>query len=231
MQPHHHLHLATDFIWLGLLLTQLILVTRGGYASHRTIGLAVLALAPLLVATTAMLSVRSAHKGVVSGEGDFLIIQNVGVTLELALMIYLAFLLKKHRRLHGSLLMSTAILFMGIALFFALISFAPPFRIEGPETFYRFQTAAMTGQAICLAVGALFFLRDRNSGWPFLAAALCFPLNEAIRALLTRYDLIDPLTAFVGSLSQPLTFLAGFALLFALLASTVLPGARQSRIA
>lgn len=230
-QPHHHLHLATDFIWLGLLLAQLILVTRGGYASHRTIGLAVVLIAPLLVATTAMLSVRSARKGVVSGEGDFLIIQNVGVTLELALIICLAFLRKKHRRLHGSLLMSTAILFMGIALFFALISFAPPFRIEGPETFHRFQTAAMTGQAICLAIGVLFFLRDRKNGWPFLVAALCFPLNEAIRALLTRYDLIDPLTEFIGSMSQPLTFLASFALLFALLASTALPGARQPRIA
>ncbi|PZQ65140.1 MAG: hypothetical protein DI570_02675 [Phenylobacterium zucineum] len=213
------------------MLTQLTLIARGAYGAHRTIGLAVVVLAPLLIATTAMFSVRSANKGVVSGEGDFLVIQNVGVTLELALIICLAFLLKKHRRLHGSLLMSTAILFMGIALFFALISFAPPFRIEGPETFYRFQTAAMTGQAICLAVGVLFFLRDRRNGWPFLVAALCFPMNEAIRALLTRYDLIDPLTAFVGSLSQPLTFLASFAMLFALLASTALPGGRQTRIA
>src|SRR5688500_789030 len=68
-QPHHHLHLATDFIWLGLLLIQLTLIARGSYASHRKVGLAVLVAAPVLVATTAMLSVHSAHKGVVSGEG------------------------------------------------------------------------------------------------------------------------------------------------------------------
>jgi hypothetical protein len=230
-QPHHHLHLATDFIWLGLLLTQLTLMARGSYAAHRNVGLAVLLVGPLLVATTAMLSVLSAHKGVVSGDGDFLIVQNVMVTFELGVLIGLAFLLKKRRKLHGALLMSTAILFMGIALFFALISFAPPFKIEGPETFYRFQTAGIAGQVICLAVGLLFFIRDWRNGWPFLAAALCFPLNDAIRLLLARFGLVDPLTEIVGSMSQPLTFAAAFALLFSLLAATALPAARQPRAA
>lgn len=229
-QPHHHLHLATDFIWLGLLLTQLTLIARGSYASHRKVGLAVLVVAPLLVATTAMLSVHSAHKGVVSGEGDFLIVQNVMGTLELGLIICLAFLLKSRRQLHGALLMSTAILFIGIALFFVLISFAPPFKIEGPETFYRFQTAAMTGQSICLAVGLLFFIRDRRNGWPYLVPGLCFFLNAAIGALLTRFDLIDPLTEIVGSMSQPLTFFATFVLMFSLLAATVLPTVRQPQV-
>jgi hypothetical protein len=228
-QPHHHLHVVTAFVWLGLLLFQLTQIARGNYRQHRRVGLAVLVIAPLLVATGAMLSVHSAHRGIVSGEGDFLIVQNVGVTIELGIFVFLAFFLKSRRKLHGSLLLATAILFLGIALFFALISFAPPFRIEGPETFYRFQTAAMTGQAICLAVGLAFFLRDRRNGWPFLLAGACFPLNEAIRALLTRRGLIDPLTEFVGSLSQPLTFVATFALLLAGLAATALPAARRPR--
>jgi hypothetical protein len=228
-QPHHHLHIATAFVWMGLVLTQLNLIESGSYQMHRKVGLAVLVAGPLLFATTATLSVHSAHQGLVSGEGDFLIIQNVMVTLETGLFIVLAFLLKYRRKLHGSLLLSTTILFMGIALFFALISFVPQFRIEGPETFYRFQTAAMTGQIICLAVGALFFIRDRKNGWPYLAAALCFLLNEAIRALLTSAGLIDPLTEVVGSMSQPLTFIASFVLLFSLLAVTTLPTVRQAR--
>lgn len=228
-QPHHHLHLATDFIWLGLLLAQLTLIAKGSFASHRKVGLAVLVFAPLLVATTAMLSVHSAHKGVVSGKGDFLIVQNVMVTLELGLIICLAFLLKNRRQLHGSLLMSTAILFMGIALFFALISFAPPFKIEGPETFYRFQTAAITGQVICLAVGLLLFLRDRRNGWPFLLAGFCFLLNEAIRSLLEGLGLIDALTKLVGSMSPALTFAVTFALLLSVLAATALPKVRRAQ--
>src|SRR5688572_10321646 len=74
-QPHHHLHITTVFIWIGLLLTQLTLMARGSYQMHSKVGLAVLVGGPLLVATTAMLSVHSAHKGLVSGEGDFLIVQ------------------------------------------------------------------------------------------------------------------------------------------------------------
>ena len=228
-QPHHHLHVVTAFIWMGLLLTQLRLVDQGSRKTHRKLGLSVLAAAPLLVATTAMLSVHSAHRGLVSGEGDFLIVQNVMGTIWLALLILLAFVFKKRRKLHSAFLLSTLLLFMGIASFFALISFAPPFRIEGPETFYRFQTAAMTGQALTLAAGLLLFARDVRNGWPFLFAPLSFGLNEAIRVALTQRGLIDPLTETVGGLSQPLTFIGSFALLLSLLAATVRPTAARRR--
>lgn len=219
-QPHHHLHVATNFIWLGLLLFQLTQIARGRFATHRKAGLAVLVVGPMLVATTAMLSVHSAHKGLVSGSGDFLIVQNVMVTLELGLFILLAFVVKKHRKLHASFLLSTAILFLGIALFFALISFVPQFKIEGPETFDRFQTAGMTGQAICIAVGFVYFIKDVRNGWPFLLAGLFHSMNEGIKSLLTSLNLIDPMTEFVGSMSQPYTFVGSFAVLVSLLAAT-----------
>ncbi|HET7710021.1 MAG TPA: hypothetical protein VFK50_10925, partial [Sphingomicrobium sp.] len=228
-QPHHFLHIATAFIWMSLLLAQLILIARRSYRTHRTVGLAVLVAGPLLFATTAMLAVHSAHKGMVSGEGDFMIVQNVMGSFELGLIIFLAFLLKRRRKLHGSLLLSTTIMFMGIALFFALTSFAPPFRVDGPETFYRFQMAGAAGQVTCLAVGVMFFIRDPRNGWPFLAAAFCFPFNDALYSLLARLELIDPLTALVGSMSQPLTFIATFMLLFSLLLATALPAVRQPR--
>ena len=228
-QPHHHLHVATAFVWMGLLLVQLRLVDKGSRRTHRKLGLIVLGAAPLLVATTSMLSVHSAHGGLVSGEGDFLIVQNVMGTIWLALLIVLAFVFRKRRKLHAALLLSTLLLFMGIASFFALISFAPPFRIEGPETFYRFQTAAITGQAITLLVGILFFVRDMRNGWPFLLAPLSFLANEAIRVLLTSGGLIDPLTSLVGGMSQPLTFVVTFALLSAVLTTIALPTARSPR--
>jgi len=219
----HHLHVVTNAVWLGLLFYQLRLIGSARFGDHRRAGLAVLGLAPLLVATTALLSVRSALKGVVSGEGDFLIIQNVGVTLELAVLIFLAFVVRKRRKLHAAFMMSTCIMFMGIALFFTLISFVPLFRIEGPETFYRFGTAAITGQAICLVVALVFVARDFRNGWPLALAAAFFLLNEAIRSSLDKNKLIAPLTEFVGSMNQPLTFIGTFAVMFALLAATALP--------
>jgi hypothetical protein len=217
---HHHLHVITNFIWLALLAAQLYLVANDRRQQHRTVGLAVLVVAPLLFATTALLSVHSAHKGIVSGRGDFLIIQNVGVTLELGLLMLLALLLRKRRKLHGAFLLGTAMLFLGIALFFAMIAFVPAFEIQGPETFHRFGQAAATGSAICLAIGALFVIKDRRNNWPMLLAAAFFSLNEAIKAVLTKNGLIDPLTQFVGSLSQPMTFAVSFVLLFALLGAT-----------
>lgn len=177
-------------------------------------------MAPLLVATTALLSVHSAHKGVVSGQGDFLIVQNVMGTLELALLVLLAFVLRKRRKLHGSLLLGTAMLFMGIALFFSLISFVPAFRIEGPETFYRFETAAAASRYVCLVVGFLFFIRDFRNGWPLLLAGSFFSLNESIKSFLNERGLIQPLTEFVGSMSPSFTFIGTAVVLFALLAAT-----------
>ncbi|MFY2763915.1 hypothetical protein [Arenimonas sp. MALMAid1274] len=217
---HHHLHVATVVAWLVLLSCQLWMAGRARLQQHRRIGLAVFVAGPLLVATTALLSVHSAYKGLVSGQGDFLIVQNVMGTLELAFLIVAAFVVKKRRVLHGSFLLSTGILFMGIALFFALIGFVPAFRIDGPETFYRFQTAAMTGQVVCLVVGVLFVIKDFRNGWPMLLAAVFIPFNELIRVVLSRQGWIAPLTEAVGTMSQTATFLGTFVVVFALIAAT-----------
>ena len=225
--PLHHLHALTSFAWLTLLLVQISLVAANRNSQHRKLGMAVLFLGPLLVATTAMLSVHSAQRGLLSGEGDFLIVQNVMATLELALLIVFAFVLKKRSKLHGSFLLGTALLFMGIALFFALTSFVPGFRIEGPDTFHRFETAVSAIRYVCLGVGVLFFVKDPRNGWPLLLAGASFFLNELVGAYLTRNGLIEPLTEFVGSMNQPLTFVGGFVVLLALLAATGIRGARR----
>jgi len=226
--PYQNLHVITIFIWLFLLLYQLSLIGKKQYLIHRKIGLSILFFAPLLVATTALLSVHSAHKGVVSGQGDILIVQNVMGTLELGFIILLAFILKKRRKLHGAFLLSTALLFMGIALFFTLISFVPQFKIEGPETFYRFATAAATARYICLFIGVLFFLKDRRNGWAILLVSSFFTLNDYINTLLIKNNFIQPLTEFVGSLNPLITFLGSFIVLSILLTFTVIPNKRHS---
>lgn len=224
---YHHLHVITNFIWLLLLLYQLSLIGKKKHLIHRKLGLSILFIGPLLVATVALLSVHSAYKGLTSGQGDFLIVQNVMVTIEMGFLIVLAFIFKKQRKLHGSFLLSTAILFMGIALFFTLISFVPQFKIEGPETFYRFDTAGATGRYVCLFTGLLFFLKDRRNGWPFLLAGSFHSLNELIKKLLSEYNQIQPLTETVGSLNQLMTFLGSFSVLLILLTLTGIANKRQ----
>jgi hypothetical protein len=229
--PYHHLHVVTNFTWLTLLLCQLALIGNGNYSTHRRLGLSILMVAPLLVASTTLLSVQSAQKGLASGQGDFMIVQNVMGTLELGLIILLAFALRRRRQLHASFLVSTALLFMGIAMFFSLIGFVPGFKIEGPETFYRFGKALTTIQYGCLAIGLLFFVKSPKSGWPFLMVGSFFLLNEFIKSLLIQRDLIQPLTETVGSINQPLAFAGSFVFLLLLLIATGILGARPSRLA
>jgi hypothetical protein len=226
---YQNLHVVTSLTWLFLLLYQLSLIGKKQHANHRTIGLSILFFGPLLFATTSLLSVHSAHKGIVTGEGDFLIVQNVMGTLELGVVILLAFVFKKRRKIHGAFLLSTAILFFGIALFFTFINAVPQFKIEGPETFYRFGTAAATARYVCLFIGLLFFLKDRKNGWPVLLVSSFFSLNEYINQLLNKHNLIQPLTEAVGSINQFLIFFGNFGVLLILLTLTGI--ADRSRLA
>ena len=217
---YHFFHVITIFTWLFLLLYQLSLIGKKQFLSHRTIGLSILFFGPLLVATTAIMTVHSADKGIISGRGDPLFVQNVLGTVELAVLILLAFVLKKRRAVHGAFLLSTALAMIGVAMFFSLLAFVPQFKIEGPETFYRFATAGITGLVFRIIIGLLFFLKDRKNNWPMLLASMFPPLSFLIGAILERYELIPPLTAFVGSFNGLITFGGSFVVMLVLLLLT-----------
>ena len=229
-QPHHHLHVLTTFLWMGVLLVQLVFLSNADRRSHRRLGLSVLALGPALVASTAMLTVHSAHRALEAGEPDVLLMQNVVGTAWLALVLVLAFALRKRRKVHGALIGSTLLLFLGPALFFALIAFVPMFRIEGPETFHRFQTAAMTGLGIIVAIALAMFLRDWRHHWPYLFAAASYPVAQSLKGMLAARDLLGPLQRLVATPNQTATLLVAFVVMFGLLAVLVLPNrnARQA---
>ena len=147
------------------------------------------------------------------------------------MIIVLAFALRKRRQLHASFLVSTALLFMGIAMFFSLTAFVRGFRIEGPETFYRFGKAVTTVEYTCMAIGLLFFLKDPRNGWPFLLVGSSFLLNESLKSMLQQRDLIQPLTGTVASISQPLAFTGGFVSVLLLLAATGMLKTNPGRLA
>lgn len=228
--PYHHLHVVTNFIWLALLISQLALIGNGKYLTHRRLGLSILVAAPLLVGSVTLLSVQSAHEGLASGQGDFMIVQNVLGTLQLAFIIVMAFALRKRRHLHASFLVSTALLFLGIAMFFSLIGFVPGFKIEGPETFHRFAKALTAIQYACLAIGLLFFVKDPRRGWPYLLVGSFFLVNEYVKSFLAQRGLIQPLTEGVASVNQPLAFFGSFFFLLLLLATTGILKARPRRL-
>ena len=225
----HYLHVITSLLWLVLLLIQLINIERKSFSWHRKLGLASFIMAPLVVATVALLSVHSAHKAIVTGKEDALIVQNVMVTIELGLVIFLGFVLRRNKNLHSAFLMSSAVLFIVIALFFALLSFIPLYKIEGPETFYRFGTAAITAGCIGALISLVFFFKSMRNGWPWLFAGSAFFSNGFINSLLHKSNGIQPLTEFVGSINKTGIFIITFIGFFALLLIAWYVGKRKTK--
>lgn len=215
--PYHYLHIITILAWLLLLLSQLVLVRHNGFRRHRAIGQSIFIAGPLLVASLMFLSVHSAAKEAAAGQADDLLVQNVGTTLQIALLVFLAFVMRRNRDVHASFLMSTALVFLGIALFFTFISYVPGFKIEGPETFSRFANSAQTISMIILAIGLLFFLRKWRTGWPWVIAGAFFTLNGLVQLYLDRTDRTKPLTQLVASIGKAPAFGASFVIFGALL--------------
>ena len=215
--PYHYLHIITSLAWLLLMLSQLVLVRQNGFRRHRAIGQSIFFAGPWLVASLMLLSVHSASKEAAAGQADDLLVQNVGTTLEIAFLVLMAFVLRRKREVHASFIMSTSLVFLGIALFFTFISYVPRFKIEGPETFSRFAEAGQTISLIILLIGLLFFLKAWRTGWPWMIAAAFFTLNGFLQLYLDRSGRTKPLTDLVASIGRPAAFGASFLIFAALL--------------
>ena len=207
-KPNYHqtVHFIINLSWLFLMLYQLSLIGTKQPIRHKRVGLSVLFFGPLLFAQAVVLAIHSAHRGFVSGEGDFLIVQNVLVPIELGLIILLAFILRKRRKIHAAFLISTVVLMLGISIFFFLLAVAP--------------ALIGYGMYITLLVGFLFSLKDRRNGWPILVCSSFFIINDFIYSILDKNGLIAPLTEFVGTRNELISFFVSFFVLLFLLIST-----------
>jgi hypothetical protein len=203
---YHHLHIIITFAWLFLLMIQLVYILKRKHSFHRKIGVSIFIMGPLLIASLILLSVHSASKATAKGEADALVVQNIFPALEIAILILLGFIFRKNRKLHGHLLLSTTLLFLGIAMFFSLISFAPQYKIEGPETFYRFREAAITATIICVSLGLILFLLQWRSGWPWLLVSILFFVNAFLTSTIAKANQTKPLTVIIGSINEYVAF-------------------------
>ncbi|MBK9980083.1 MAG: hypothetical protein IPP20_19605 [Gemmatimonadetes bacterium] len=214
---YHVLHIVTSLAWLILLLGQLVLVQQRRYDRHRFVGASILAVGPILIASLTLLTVHSAGREAAAGTVDDLVVQNVMFTLQVALLVFLAFALRRNRKVHGALLMSTALMFLVIALFFTLISYVPGYRIEGPETFDRFAKSGQTSALIGAVIGVSFFLRSWRSGWPWLLVAAFFFGNGFLQFAVAESGRTQAWTNTVGAAGELPAFVCGLAAFSALL--------------
>lgn len=214
---YHHLHVIITFAWLAILLIQLIYILKKKHSFHRKIGVSIFIMGPLLIASLILLSVHSAAKAAAKGEADTLVVQNIFPALEVAILILLGFIFRKNRKLHGHFLLSTTLLFLGIAMFFAFISFVPQYKIEGPETFYRFKDAAITAMIICVAFGLILFFLQWRSGWPWLLVSILFFVNSFLTSIIAKANQTKTLTVIIGSINEYVAFFGTFLMFLILL--------------
>lgn len=227
---YHVLHIITSMVWLLLLLGQLVLIRQRRFDRHRAIGKYIMFVGPLLIASVSLLTVHSAARESAAGTVDDLVVQNVTFTLELALLVFLAFVLRRDRNVHGSLLMSTALMFLVIALFFTFISYVPGYRIEGPETFDRFAKSGQTSALVGSVIGLLFFLRNFRTGWPWILVSAFFLLNGYLQMVVDQSGRTQPLTVLIGSIGEVPAFGLGLTIFLGLLwmAWKVVPSQRRA---
>ncbi|MEO7361636.1 MAG: hypothetical protein ABI120_15000 [Gemmatimonadaceae bacterium] len=232
LTAYHVLHIITSLTWLFLLLGQLVFIRQNRFRLHRTIGTSIFVIGPVLVASLTLLTVHSAAKDAVVGRADNLVVQNVTFALEVALLVLLAFILRHNRKVHGALLMSTALMFMVIALFFTFISYVPGYRSEGPDGFAHFAEAAQMSALICSVIGLLFFLKNWRTGWPWLLTSAFFFLNGYLQFFVAQTDRTKSLTMLVASVGRVPAFALGLAGFLALLwvAWRVQPATRATRL-
>lgn len=226
---YHVLHIITSLAWLLLLLGQLVLIRQHRFERHRAIGKYIMVAGPMVIASVSLLTVHSAAREAAAGTVDDLVVQNVTFTLELALLVLLAFVLRRNRPVHGALLLSTALMFLVIALFFTFISYVPGYRIEGPETFDRFAQSGQTSAIIGSVIGLLFFLRNVRTGWPWILVSIFFLLNGYLQMVVDRSGRTQPLTVLVGSIGELPAFALGLTVFVGLLWMALKRGPTQRR--
>ena len=88
LSSYHYLHISTSVAWLLLLVSQLVVIRQRRFERHRTIGMSIFVAGPVLVASLTLLSVHSAAKAAAAGQGDDLLVQNVGTTVEIAVLVW-----------------------------------------------------------------------------------------------------------------------------------------------
>lgn len=231
LTAYHVLHISTSVAWLLLLLSQLVFIRQRRFHLHRTVGTSIFFAGPVLVASLTLLTVHSAAKDAVAGRPDILVVQNVTFALEVALLVFLAFLLRRNRNVHGALLMSTALMFLAIALFFTFISYVPGYRAEGSVTGPHFAESAQVSALICSVIGLAFFLKNWRTGWPWLLTTSFFFLNGYLQGMVAQTNRTKPLTVLVASIGRVPAFALSLTIFLALLwvAWRVEPATRSKR--
>jgi hypothetical protein len=146
-----------------------------------------------------MLTVHSARSALASGQEDFLIVQNVLGTSVARHWCWCWLSPQEAKEGARRTSVQHAHPVPGAGALLRADRLCTPFPHRGAGDLLPLRHGRNDGTGHHPGGSAGLFFADRRNNWPYLFAASSFFLGEAIKALLTRSDLIDPLTRVVGT--------------------------------
>ncbi len=200
-----HAHGMTASLWVALLAFQSWTIHRGDRKSHRSAGIASLALFPLFMAGGVSIFLGMANRYVTQASPFHVMYAPRLAWLDVCAVIGIAcfyFLALRHRRkvhVHSRYMLATA-LFLIPPILSRLSPVLPPLAIEGPADLYKIGYGVQLANSITIAVALALAFRPAKHGRPFFAAAALVAVSMVLFDTVGRWPAWQALFARAADL-------------------------------
>jgi hypothetical protein len=216
-----HVHATTASTWLLLLIAQSVAIHWRMNALHRKMGLASLALFPLLIVGLTMIINVSADR-FAARESDFIAYLGpaFGIGMAVAIAAYLTLFyqaLKTRRKvkLHAGYMLATPMILFESPFSRVMSTHFPWMNVIGSEGLQGLLDTIVISNALVAAFALVLYLRDRANGAPWLVAIFFTTLQSIVMwfapGIPVLADLFAAYTQVPHWISLALALLAGAA--------------------
>jgi hypothetical protein len=187
-----HVHGMSASLWVALLAFQSWTIHHGDRRSHRSAGIASLALFPLFMAGGVSICIGMANRYVTQASPFHVMYAPRLAWLDVCAVAGIAsfyFLALRHRRkvhIHARYMLATA-LFLIPPILSRLSPVLPPFAIEGPADLHKIGYGVQTANLITIAIALALAVRPAKHGRPFFAAAALVAVSMVLFDTVGRW--------------------------------------------
>lgn len=212
-----HIHALTAMTWLALLMVQILSIQRRQNGLHKQMGLASLALFPMLIGGLALiadLSLQRFAPGVSAGArynaGSFVI----GTYIAMIAYITLFYLALKHRRtmpLHAGYMLATPVIMFESPFSRVMGEHLPWLNLINSEGPHGVQDTILTGDVIAAGFALVMYLMHRKHGAPWLVTIFFTLFQGVVMWTAPLFPQLDGPMRALAQIPLPVTLSAALA--------------------
>lgn len=210
-----HVHAVTAVAWLLLLAVQHVSIHRRANAFHRQMGLASLALFPLLMLGFAMIIDVSAQRFSSGNEPSMALLGpafGIGMMVAMAAYLTLFYLALKHRRnvkLHAGYMLATPLILFESPFSRIIGQFLPSLNVIGSEGSQGLLDTIVVANTIAAAFAAFLYLANRPQGAPWLLVIIFTTLQSFVMWFSSAIPGLGAVFSLYARIPTPLTLMLG----------------------